>query len=101
MMDARRSHEMPRLQIGWIDNVIVPLYTVIFFHFSFHSIQSSNLVFLKYFLRTQNVSQLCTKFDDHLKRAKQNRKNWADVYENNSKMKLTTVRHQKDRLTYI
>ena len=29
MMDARRSHELPRLQIGWLDNVISPLYFVI------------------------------------------------------------------------
>jgi dual 3',5'-cyclic-AMP and -GMP phosphodiesterase 11 len=28
MMDARRSHELPRLQIGWIDNICMPLYTV-------------------------------------------------------------------------
>lgn len=28
MMDARRSHELPRLQIGWIDNVCLPLYKV-------------------------------------------------------------------------
>jgi len=27
-MDARRSHELPRLQIGWIDNVCLPLYKV-------------------------------------------------------------------------
>ena len=28
MMDARRSHELPRLQIGWLDSVCLPLYSV-------------------------------------------------------------------------
>lgn len=28
MMDARRYHELPRLQIAWIDNVCMPLYSV-------------------------------------------------------------------------
>jgi hypothetical protein len=28
MMDIRRSHELPRLQVGWIDNVCMPLYKV-------------------------------------------------------------------------
>ena len=32
MMDARRSHELPRLQIGWIDNVCMPLYKVIYIY---------------------------------------------------------------------
>jgi hypothetical protein len=30
MMDARRASELPRLQIGWIDNICLPLYSVIF-----------------------------------------------------------------------
>ncbi len=28
MMDARRASELPRLQIGWIDNICLPLYKV-------------------------------------------------------------------------
>jgi len=28
MMDIRRSHNMPKLQIGWIDTVCMPLYKV-------------------------------------------------------------------------
>lgn len=28
MMDARRASELPRLQIGWIDSICLPLYHV-------------------------------------------------------------------------
>jgi dual 3',5'-cyclic-AMP and -GMP phosphodiesterase 11 len=31
MMDVRRSHELPRLQIGWLNNVCFPLYKVSLF----------------------------------------------------------------------
>lgn len=55
-MDARRSHELPRLQIGWIDNVCLPLYT--------------------------SISCLCDSFKNHVKRVEENRLNWSLI--NNS-----------------
>ena len=55
-MDARRSHELPRLQIGWIDNVCMPLY--------------------------MNISLLCDSFKEHLNRIEENRRNWSLLNEN-------------------
>ncbi|CAF0874237.1 unnamed protein product [Brachionus calyciflorus] len=59
MMDARRSHELPRLQVGWIDNVCLPLYT--------------------------NVSYICKSFEEHLERIENNRKNWYQLQDRPNK----------------
>lgn len=53
MMDARRSHELPRLQIGWIDNVCLPLYS--------------------------NLLTLDGAFEGHIERVKDNRTNWSHL----------------------
>lgn len=61
MMDARRSDELPRLQIGWIDGVCWPLYS--------------------------NFATLCNSFDGHLKRIKENRQNWSFLNEQLKQLK--------------
>lgn len=53
MMDARRSHELPRLQIGWIDNVCMPLY--------------------------RDINQLCDSFKGHVDRVEKNRNEWLNL----------------------
>lgn len=69
MMDARRASELPRLQIGWIDNICLPLYQV------FIRLISRKLELIKCFF-LKNVSLLCDSFKGHLDRVEENRRNW-------------------------
>lgn len=55
MMDARRYHELPRLQIAWIDNVCLPLYG--------------------------SFANICNSFNGHLTRINENRLNWSSLNE--------------------
>ncbi|RNA28024.1 dual 3 -5 -cyclic-AMP and -GMP phosphodiesterase 11A [Brachionus plicatilis] len=63
IMDERRSDQLPRLQMGWIDAVCFPLY--------------------------QNLALLCDSFNGHLDRLKENRLNWSLL---NEKIKLSQIK---------
>lgn len=64
-MDERRSDQLPRLQMGWIDAVCMPLF--------------------------QNFALICNSFDDHLIRMKDNRLNWSLL---NEKIKLSQFKEK-------
>ena len=86
MMDARRSHELPRLQIGWIDNICMPLYSVSNIAFMitiFYTSKNKDLFF-------QHISFLCDSFNGHIERIKENRKNWSSLNNSNITNKETT-----------
>ena len=66
-MDIRRSHNMPKLQIGWIDTVCMPLY--------------------------KNISHICDSFKGQLMRIEENRLNWTLLQKRVSK-NVNLVKHE-------
>lgn len=65
IMDERRSDQLPRLQMGWIDSVCYPLFL--------------------------NLSLICETFEEHLNRMKENRLNWNLL---NEKLKLSIIKEK-------
>lgn len=72
IMDERRSDQLPRLQMGWIDAVCFPLF--------------------------QNLSLICETFEGHLNRMKENRLNWSLL---NEKLKLSKIEEKEKNQIFI